>query len=314
MYEFENGVRYPLVATDEAGYVLFSYPEVLEKDECYFAPSNFSSEEISFLHKRIKEHGFGNLILLKERKNGKAVFVSPYLFPTARALVAIASDIDFDIAAAICSFSHKDIVISERYEDKLGKRHEKVYENICNIIYALKNSAGVYSHEKDFHEHLSAMVNAVSYMTFCRAKVNFEPAYSMPCPDNFDSAFLGFYLIIMMSAASFASSERSAIIDLSMRADSLCVKLSFSAIMDKAVLTDFEEKFSSAVSMLDSLCAKNNLPMYFYRDGVFRSGIIPCRIENSLLGLKARIGFLKDEKQEEQKERNIFLSPFSSDK
>jgi hypothetical protein len=68
---------------------------------------------------------------------------------------------------------------------------------------------------------------------------------------------------------------------------------------------------NAAVSVLDGICAENNLPMYFYRDGVMRSGIIPCRIENGIIGLKARAGYLKDEQEKEQKERNIFLATLS---
>lgn len=314
MYEKTNGIRYPFVITDEAGYVLLSCPEIIKGEECFFSAENFSAEELDFLFGMMREYRFGDLILLKERKKGRAVFVSPFLFSSTRTLVMTVSDIDYNTAAAICAYSHKDIAIREIPQIKFGKRHEKVYEDICNIVYSLGNSTKGYSYKENFGEYLINKVNAVSHITFCQPEINFEPASIGHCPENLDAAILGLYLIVMMSAASFASGERRVEIDFSVKDHSLCVKVSFSALMDKALLLDFEKRFLYAVAMIDSLCAENNLPMYFYRDGFFRSGIIPCRIENSFIGLKARAGFLKDEKEKEQKERNIFLSASTANK
>ncbi len=312
MYEPRNSIRYPLIITDDAGYVLLSYPALAEKNECFFSGENFSPDELNFLTRKIREYRLGNLFLLRERKKGRAVFVSPYVFASTRTLIALVSDIDYDMAACVCEYSHSDVAMSNKAEGKLGKKHERAYESICNILYSLRSATDTYSHGEDFYKYLCGMVDAVSHMTFCKANVDFEPQYMMPCPDNFDSGVLSLYLFIMMSAASFASGERSAEIKFFVEKDVLCVSVNFSAFMDKKLLSDFEAKFSPAVAILYSICAENNLPMYFYREGVFKSGIIPCRIENSLMGLKARAGALKDEQQKEQKERNVFLSSLSS--
>ncbi len=310
MYDHQNVIRYPFIITDDAGYVILSDPEIFEQGECFFAPENFSSEELSFLFERVRGYRLGNLLLLKERKKGRAVFVSPFLFSSGRTLVAVVSDIDYDIVAAICSFSYSDVAKSHVVKQKLGKKNEKTYESVGNILYLLKSATCSYSYGEDFYKYLEGMVKAISKMTFCKASVDFEPAYSIP--ENFDSAILGLYLLIMMSAASFASPKRSMEIKFYMENDYLRASLKFSAIMDEDLFSDFEKKFSSAVAMLDGICAENNLPMYFYSDGIFKSGIIPCRIENNLLGLKARTGYLKDEQKEEQKERNVFFSAFFS--
>ncbi len=305
MYE---SMRYPFIITDDVGYAVLSYPSLSENKKCFFSGENFSPDELSFLFKRIREYRIGKLILLKESKKGRAVFVSPFVFASTRMLVALVSDIDYDIAASVCAFSHGDVAMSCKADEKLGKCKEKAYVSICDILYSLKIATDSYSHGEDFYKYLCNMVNEVSRMTFCKANVDFEPLYSMPCPDNFDSGILSLYLLMMMSASSFASPKRSAEIGFSVYNDVLSVSFSFSALMDKKQLSDFEDKFSTAVKILDSICAENNLPIYFYRDGIFKSGIIPCRIENSMQGLKARAGALKDEQEQEQKERNIFLS------
>ena len=308
MYGF---VRYPFVITDDAGYAVLSCPSFSENKKCFFSCENFSSDELTFLFSRIRECKLRNTMLLKESKKGNAVFVSPFLFGGTRMLVALCSDIDYDIASSVCAFSRSDVAVSTAADKKLGKKHEKAYKSICDILYSLKNATDAYLYEDDFYKYLGNMVEAVSHMTFCKANVNFEPQYVTECPDNFDAGILSLYLFIMMSAASFASDKRCAEIDISIESDVLFVPVRFSAPMDKKALADFEEKFSYAVSVLDGICAENNLPMYFYRDGVMRSGIIPCRIENGIIGLKARVGYLKDEQEKEQKERNIFLATLS---
>ena len=308
---YEN-VRYPFVITDDAGYAIFNYPHLIENDKCFFSSENFSPEELTFFFGRIREYRLNNLIILRERKKGKTVFVSPFAFSSTRTLIALVSDIDYDTAAYICAFSLNDVAMSCKVDKMPRKDQEKSYESICTILHLLKSATYACSEGEDFYKYLFNMVESVSHMTFCKANVDFNPGYSMPCPDNFDSGILSLYLMIMMSAASFASGERSAKINFSTDRDAVCASVSFSALMDKKLLSDFEEKFSSAVARIDSICAENNLPMYFYRDGIFKSGIIPCRIENSLIGLKARAGFLKDEQEQEQKERNIFLSALTT--
>lgn len=309
MYE---SVRYPFVITDDAGYAILSYPSLSENKKCFFSGENFSPEELTFLFGRIREYKLSSLILLKERKKGRAVFVSPFVFSSARVLIALVSDIDYDIAASVCTFSKCNVAMSKNVQKKLGKSHEKAYESICNAIYFLRNATDAYSNGGDFYKYLRNMVESISHMTFCKVNVDLPKAqYALNCPQNFDSGILSLYLTVMMSAASYASEKRIAGIDFLIENDLLCASVSFSALMDKSVLSDFEEKFSGAVAMLDSICAENNLPMYFYRDGIFKSGIIPCRIENNLMGLKAKAGFLKDEQKKEQKERNIFLFSLS---
>lgn len=309
MYE---SMRYPFVITDDAGYAILSYPSLSENNKCFFSGENFSPAELDFLFVRIREYKLGNLLLLKERKNGRAVFVSPFVFASARVLIALVSDIDYDTASAVCAFSHGDVAMRNKAEKKLGKSHEKAYESICHTLYCLKSATDAYSYGGDFYKYLLGMVEAISHMTFCKANAVFAPQTAVNCPNNFDSGILSLYLMIMMSAVSYASGERNAEIVFSFYNDLLCVSISFLALMDKSLLSDFEEKFSGAVAMLDSICAENNLPMYFYRDGIFKSGMIPCRIENSRMGLKAKAGFLKDEQEKEQKERNIFLSALPS--
>ena len=310
MYE---SVRYPFVITDDAGYAILSYPSLSENKKCFFSGENFSSEELTFLFGRIREYKLSSLILLKECKKGRAVFVSPFVFSSARVLIALVSDIDYDIAASVCTFSKCNVAMRKNVHKKLGKSHEKAYESICNALYFLTNATDAYSNGGDFYKYLGNMVEAISHMTFCKVNMNLgsRTQYAMNCPPNFDSGLLSLYLTVMMSAASYASEKRIAEIDFLIENDLLCASVSFSALMDKSVLSDFEEKFSGAVSMLDSICAENNLPMYFYRDGIFKSGIIPCRIENNLMELKAKVGFLKDEQKKEQKERNIFLFSLS---
>lgn len=304
MYE---DIRYPFVITDDAGYEVLSYPSLKENNECFFSGDNFSPEELSFLYRRIRECRFGNLIVLKESKNGNAVFVSPFSFASTRTLIAVISDINYDIVASICTFSFSDVILNKKSEVSPKKEYEKSYDDVSNILYYLNQATDYYSYVGDFCKYLESMVEAISHMTFCKVTVNFESRYLMRCFENFDSGIFALYLFVMMSIASFASPNRNAELNFCVKDDLLLVSFSFPAFMDKAFFDGLEKRFSNAVAKLDSICAENNLPVYFYRDGVFKSGIIPCRIENDCIGLKARRGFLKDKQQKEQKERNIFL-------
>lgn len=309
-----NGRRSPFVLTDDAGYILFSsLPLGFTNGENIFSSENFSTSDAGLAQKRIKEYSFGNLILLRNKKDGNAVFLVPFLFPSCRTLVFLFTDISYGISAELCSVHYGDIALARRKDCKLSRKHEAVYPLLAEVIYSLKimflpSADG----SSDFGAFLADKIKHLSLLTCCSTEITFSGDYISSPSENFDGAIFSLYMLIMLSAASEFSQLRHADISLTFGEENIGVDISFDIPETAESINAFELRFKNAVRKLDEVCERLNLPTYFITDGKFRSGIIPTRIEASLMGLKAGEGQLKYEEQNENDKRNIFtVLPFS---
>jgi hypothetical protein len=310
----DNGRRFPFVLTDDAGYILFSsLPLGFSNGENIFSPENFSVSDAGLAQKRIKEYNLGNLILLRNKKDGNAVFLVPFLFPSCRTLVFLFTDISYGISSELCGVYFGDIAFAKRKISRLSRKHEEAYPLLAEVIYSLKimflpNADG----SSDFGAFIAEKIKHLSLLTCCSTEIKFSGEYISPSSENFDGAMFSLYMLIMLSAASEFSLLRHTDILLTFGEGNIGVDISFDIPETAEAVNAFELRFKNAVRKLDEVCERLNLPTYFIADGKFRSGIIPTRIEASLMELKAGEGQLKYEEQNENDKRNIFTAlPFS---
>ena len=316
MNAYKEYKRSPFAITDEEGCLLFLSDPRLEIGDNIFSCDNICVEDLSLVNKIVSEGRFLNLVLYENRKNSRAVFLLPMLFPSVRVFIAVYTELDYKTAAELCS-SHYDCVLLREIREnvKMCRRHEKLYPVISDLIYFARTMFSLPEEEDDvrFEEHLLEKIKEMGRICFCFPRVCFGTSVSHFSTERFDTAIFCYYMLLMLSAASYLSKERSANIDISCEGDRLYVKTDIE-IGDEDLLKAFEGRFGPAVQKLDFVCSRLNMPFYFVNDGIFHSGILPLRQELSELGLKVPWIDLKYKGKNEQEQRNIFLSvSFGSD-
>ncbi len=309
MNVFKEYKRYPFAIADEDGNVLFLSDMRLDLGDNILSFENVCGADLSLVKKVVSEGRFLNVVLYENRKNSRAVFLLPMLFPSVRVFIAIYADLDYKSAAELC-FSHFDCVLLRElhYDVKVGRKHEKLYPAISDIIYSAKTmfSSDVEDEDVRFEDHLLGKIKEIGRFCFCFPEVCYSTPVSHFSSERFDAEIFGYYILLILSAASYLSKERSAKIDIACDGDRIYVKTDIE-IGDQAVLRDFEDRFRLAVQKLDFVCSRLNMPFYFVKDGTLQSGILPLRQELSELGLKVPYIDLKYKNENEEDQRNIFL-------
>ena len=302
--------RYPFVIADDAGSILFSSPPSLNIGDNIFSYDNLSAADIKLAKKRIFSGRYDNSILLRNKRDGKAVIISPCLFPSTRTLAVLYTDIDYGIAADLCNLHFPEVAVNERNNIKETIRHERVYPVLSNVIFSSRimfNANYNAEYEDDFGMYLRDKIKEIAHLTYCSFDLIFEDELSPDMIESFDGGIFSFYMLLMLSVASELSPERKADIRLSRRQNDLKVKIYIDAPHDKKYIEGFEYRFKYALYKLDEVCYRINIPSYFIRNGVFETGIIPSRPDFSKAELKAREGYLKDQEQDKDYQRNIFI-------
>lgn len=311
-------IRYHFTLTDEEGYVLLSSSRLVSAGENIFTLENFSASDIDFATRRLREYKHEHVILLRGKRDGCAVFICPYLFPSTRTVVALYTDIKYSVAATLCGLYHSDVALRVCPELNNTREHERAYGMLESVLFSLKTMFFAEYYESasySFGRYLRDKVEEIARLTFCQTELCFESEYTISEPEGFDGGMLGLFLLLMLSAASDVSPLRRAEVSFTELDSAIYVQVIFDIPQDKRAVADMDKRFGAAVRRLDDACARLNMPMYHIKDGVLKTGMIPVRADASSFGLKAGKGYLKDEEQSEDYERNIFAPlPPAADK
>ncbi len=277
-----RNIRSPFIIADENGRILFSSPPSTDGSENFFTDGMISSSDRSFTLERLSARSFSELIGLKSARDGKLMLISPGIFPYARIISVVMTDINYDEALPVLSHSFSNVVTLHSF-GTLTKNSEAIYRLIVDAVRIANLFSVPFSFISETYSDIFGDIERMSFLCGCTCSLSSDIPIKFKA-ENFDDGLFKVFLIVVFGEASRLSPERHCSIDLNLENGKVKIKASFSTDCEKP--RDILRQ-NALFNYLHLLCDRNNIPFSAIACAGFRFEIIPKRPEVSLLGIKA---------------------------
>ena len=279
--------------TDESGNLLLSFPQSGIGKRNVFSDGSISHKGIMLLREHICFQSGLSKVLVRDEKNGGTLLALGNMFPSARVILFIVSELDCSVLAALAEYTGASDIAFEKTDkeikDNLKEDAFPAFRKLLSLpelIFPIQ-ARGAYPLASDIEKSVSV----VAGMCKCDVKTTFAGLYRT-IRDNFDSSLFVFFLFVQLSIASAYSDRRLAEVSVFPCESYLTVKVTYAQTQHKCERKNFRrvppEAFRNALMHLHSVADRLNLPLSEIGGTNPYAVFSPVRRDFSLLGLKQR--------------------------
>ena len=287
--------RYKFIISDDAGTPILSFPHNVTSGKSLFDDAIISDSDTALIHKVIGSSRFDIKVLARDSRTGKAIIITPVLYPSMRVFAALFTDIEYTSACTVASESFSSLVFSSEEKGKLSRGYEKVYLALADALTLLNDVFADFSGGESFMRYLGRKAETAALVCGCEITTDI-PIVTSSDAEDFDGGLLSMFLVACLFYAFSYSDMRKADVIFSRKEGRIAAKVVFPARNDRKLTRreaeKLKEEFYGVFAYIHSVCDRIGVPFSVIRDENITAEILPMKLDPSRLGLK--VGFTRE--------------------